>query len=174
MKLLRTIRLDPSDSLVFERAAVPGEWAVSGGFVFWSTEPELLTGKARVAFRSGLLGIDSLGWSTLAVVTAVGDDERRAAEEALALKLVSHFGAPSLAQARSAAQQEFAFAAELAEPPVGTLVAVHRSVEQGEVRERFRTLLPTGDEKHNRVFHFEMVEDDPEERLDLMSLKART
>ena len=28
LKLLRTIRLDPSDSFVFERAAEPGEWAV--------------------------------------------------------------------------------------------------------------------------------------------------
>ncbi|HVD73162.1 MAG TPA: DUF6505 family protein, partial [Xanthobacteraceae bacterium] len=27
MKLLRTIRLDPSDTFVFERAADPGEWA---------------------------------------------------------------------------------------------------------------------------------------------------
>ena len=30
MKLLRTIRLDASDSFVFERPAEPGEWAVSG------------------------------------------------------------------------------------------------------------------------------------------------
>ena len=33
MKLLRTIRLDPSDTFVFERAAEPGEWAVSGAFM---------------------------------------------------------------------------------------------------------------------------------------------
>jgi len=30
MKLLRTIRLDPSDKFVFDEAAEPGEWAVSG------------------------------------------------------------------------------------------------------------------------------------------------
>ena len=29
VKLLRTIRLDPSDTFVFERAAEPGEWAVT-------------------------------------------------------------------------------------------------------------------------------------------------
>jgi hypothetical protein len=34
LKLPRTIRLDPSDIFVFERAADPGEWAVSGDFVF--------------------------------------------------------------------------------------------------------------------------------------------
>src|SRR5262245_3275662 len=34
VKLLRTIRLDPSDTFVFDKAAEPGEWAVSGGFAF--------------------------------------------------------------------------------------------------------------------------------------------
>jgi len=38
MKLIRTIRLDPSDTFVFERAAEPGEWAVSGAFAFWRSE----------------------------------------------------------------------------------------------------------------------------------------
>jgi hypothetical protein len=30
VKLLRAIRLDASDSFVFDKAAEPGEWAVSG------------------------------------------------------------------------------------------------------------------------------------------------
>ena len=34
MRLLRTIRLDPSDTFVFANAAEPSEWAVSGTFVF--------------------------------------------------------------------------------------------------------------------------------------------
>ena len=53
MKLLRTIRLDPSDTFVFERAAEPGEWAVSGAFMFWDDDPAALDGKARAAFRGG-------------------------------------------------------------------------------------------------------------------------
>ena len=61
MKLLRTIRLDPSDTFVFERAAEPGEWAVSGAFVFWDADPATLSGKARAAFRGGFLGVESLG-----------------------------------------------------------------------------------------------------------------
>lgn len=173
MKLLRTIRLDASDTLVFNRAAEPGEWAVSGGFVFWEQPVDVLIGKEKMAFRSGLLGIDTLGWSTLAVVSDATEEERRAAVAVLAQKLVDHFGAPSLALAQAAAEQELAFAAELASPPVGTLVAVKRQVVEGEVREQFRTLLPTGDENHNRVFHFEMVEDEPEEQVDLMNLNGR-
>lgn len=38
MKLLRTIRLDLSDTFVFEHAAERGEWAVSSAFAvhgFW-------------------------------------------------------------------------------------------------------------------------------------------
>ncbi len=42
LKFPRTIRLDPSDTFVFERAAVPGEWAVSGAFAFWNRDPARL------------------------------------------------------------------------------------------------------------------------------------
>ena len=45
MKLLRTIRLDPSDTFVFDRAADPGEWAVSGAFMFADANPDTLDGK---------------------------------------------------------------------------------------------------------------------------------
>ena len=62
LKFPRTIRLDPSDTFVFERAAEPGEWAVSGAFVFWNRDAATLDQKQRVALRSGFLGIDSLGW----------------------------------------------------------------------------------------------------------------
>ena len=173
MKLLRTIRLDPSDTFVFNRAAEPGEWAVSGAFVFWDQPVETLLGKERAAFRSGLLGVASLGWSTLAVVSEANDDERAGAVEALARQLVARFGAPDLAMARAAAELEVAFSASLAEPAVGTLVAVHRTVEAGEIRERFRTLLPGVDERHDRAFSFAMVEDGEDEiseTIDLVGL----
>ena len=88
LKLPRTIRLDPSDTFVFERAAEPGEWAVSGAFVFWNLDPAGLAQKARVAFRSGLLGIDSLGWSTLAIVTEATEADREAMVERLAAQLL--------------------------------------------------------------------------------------
>ena len=39
MKLLRTIRFDDSDDQVYARAAVPGEWAVSGAFAFADATP---------------------------------------------------------------------------------------------------------------------------------------
>src|SRR6202011_5055515 len=113
LKLPRTIRLDRSDTFVFERAAEPGEWAVSGAFVFWNLDPASLGQKARVALRSGLLGIDSLGWSTLAIVTEATEADRQAMVERLAGQLLEKFGAPDLAAARLAAEEEVAFAASL-------------------------------------------------------------
>src|SRR3954465_11551566 len=84
LKLPRTIRLDPSDTFVFERAAEPGEWAVSGAFVFWNRDLTILNQKERVALRSGFLGIDSFGWSTLAIVTEASEAERQTMIDRLA------------------------------------------------------------------------------------------
>ena len=110
MKLPRTLRLDPSDMFVFDRAAEPGEWAVSGAFVFANADPATLSRKARVALRLGFLGVASLGWSTL-VEVAEGNAE--AVAHQLAHQLVARFGAPDLATALIAAREEVAFAASL-------------------------------------------------------------
>jgi hypothetical protein len=179
LKLPRTIRLDPSDTFVFERAADPGEWAVSGAFVFWNRDPAVLGQKQRVALRSGFLGIDSLGWSTLAIVGEATEADRGAMVERLARQLLDKFGAPDLAAARGAAEEEVAFAASLCDHASGTLLAVQRNVEDGEIRERFRTLKPreaAADadrlHAHARAFTFHEVEGDiePAEEVDLLGL----
>ena len=172
MKLLRTIRLDPSDTFVFERAAEPGEWAVSGAFVFWDMDPAALSGKARAAFRGGFLGVESLGRSTLVQIVEASEQDRAKVIETLAQKLVEHFGAPDLAAARIAAEEEVAFAASLCDHPKDTLVAVHRTHEDGNMREAFRTLHPRAGPKPLRAFAFLEVEgeEETEERVDLAGL----
>lgn len=172
MKLLRTIRLDPSDTFVFERAAEPGEWAVSGAFMFWDGDPAAMEGKRRAAFRSGFLGVQSLGWSTLVQVVEASDDDRLAAIDELAKHLVADFGAPSISEAVVAAEEEFAFAASLCDHPPDILIAVHRAVENGEIREAFRTLRPRGERKPMRAFSFIDVEgeEEPGESVDLAKL----
>lgn len=178
LKLPRTIRLDPSDTFVFERAAEPGEWAVSGAFVFWDGDPATLGQKQRVALRSGFLGVDSLGWSTLAVVTEATEAERQGVVDQLAGQLMEKYGAPDIEAARAAAEEEVAFAASLCDHPPQTLLAVHRSVENGEIRERFRTLKPRaiepGEDRlhtHASAFTFHEVEgDEPAEEVDLLGL----
>jgi len=172
VKLLRTIRLDPSDTFVFDRAADPGEWAVPGGFVFFPAGLEQLSGKARAAFRGGFLGIGSLGWSTLVQVVEATPADRAQIVERLAKQLLVHFGAPDLAAARAAAEEEVTFASSLAEHPPDTLIAVHRRCEDGDIRETFRTLRRAQGHKPSRVFAFLEVEggEEPDETVDLVSL----
>jgi Family of unknown function (DUF6505) len=171
VKLLRTIRLDQSDAFVFERAAAPGEWAVSGAFAFAHVDVGALTGKARAAFRSGFLGIESLGWSTLVEVAEASEWERAAAIERLAQQLVAGFGAPDLATARPAAAEEIDFSVALAEHPKGMLVAVSRKWEGGAIREAFRTLTPSIGPKPVRAYAFlEVVGEEPAEEVDLTNI----
>ena len=175
MKLLRTIRLDQSDTFVFDPAAEPGEWAVSGAFAFWHRDPAGLQGKARSAFRSGFLGVQSLGWSTLVQIVAATEEDRAAVVNQLARQLVAQFGAPDEAAARAAAEDEIAFVESLCSEPQDTLIAVHRSFENGQVREQFRTLRPRAGAKPARAFSFFDVEgeDEPDETVDLIGMAGK-
>jgi Family of unknown function (DUF6505) len=175
MKALRTIRLDASDTFVFETAAEPGEWAVSGAFVFASVDPATLKGKARAQFRSGFLGIQSLGWSTLVEVVETTEQERARAVDVLTQHLKAQFGAPNLETARAAAEQEIDFATSLAEHPSGMLAAVTRTVEAGSIRETFRSLRPAANRPPS-AFAFLLASDEgegPTEEVDLANLAKR-
>lgn len=182
LRLPRTIRMDPSDTFVFEKAAEPGEWAVAGTFLFHGRDIAALPRKARTAFRAGFLGIESFAHSTLVVVSEATPEEREAAIAMLAERFVAHLGAPDVATARPAAEEEIDFAADLCRGhAVGTLVALHREEEGGEIRERFRTLKPRaetvlGDPSmrgHDKAFFVvETDENEPEEHVDLMNLAS--
>ncbi|WGS18080.1 MULTISPECIES: DUF6505 family protein [unclassified Bradyrhizobium] len=162
MKLLRTIALDPSDTFVFDVSAEPGDWAVSGAFRFCDRDPAKLSGKDRSAFRSGFLGVRSWGWSTLVQIVHATEDDRRMLVELLARQLVDRFGAPDLATARVAAEEEVAFAQSLCTHPVSALIAVHRSASDDEVRESFRRLQLREGQRHGKAFSFMEIEDDIE------------
>lgn len=172
MKLLRTIRLDSSDTFIFPTTAAPGEWAVPGGFAFFGVGPATLEGKERSAFRGGFLGVASLGWSTLTQIVEATPRDRAAAIELLAQHLFDRFGAPDLLAARRAAAEEVEFSASLCDHPADTLIAMHRFVEDGAIRESFRTLRPRAGPKPLRVFSFVEVgeEDEPGETVDLAAL----
>jgi hypothetical protein len=118
-------------------------------------------------------------------VSEADEAERAEAEEVLAHQLVTRLGAPDAETARAAAREELTFAAELcAGHGVGTLVALHRSVDaDGSVRERFRTLRPRESTTlgaghlrgHDKAFF--VVETDEEESgdaVDLVSLLKGT
>ena len=176
MKLMRTIRLDPSDTFVFDPPAEPGEWAVSGAFAFWDRDPATLEGKRRTAFRSGFLGVSSLGWSTLVQIVEASAEDRAELVDALARQLVARFGAPDLTAASAAAEEEVAFAESLCSQPQDTLIAVHRTFEDGEVREQFRSLRPREGAKPARAFSFLEVEGEdaqPGDEVDLIGMAEK-
>ena len=174
MKLPRAIRLDPSDTFVFDRAAEAGEWVVSGAFMFGGHDVSALPVKEKVAFRSGWLGVQSFGWSTLAIVTEMTPAERATALEALASRIHEVFNAPSMNAARGAAEEELAFAASLCDHPINTLLAVQRTFEDGEIREQFRTIAAREDFTQGgfKVFSFAESEEpeEPAEEVDLAGL----
>jgi hypothetical protein len=154
MKLLRTIRLDISDAFLFPSAAEAGEWAVSGAFLF--SEPDLaaLQGQDLAAFRSGFLGVPSLGWSTLAQIVEASAEDRATAIDLLARCFAERLGAPDHQTALHAATEEIDFAMSLCDYPAGTFVAVDRSHENGTIREAFRTLRPRDDFQQWPVISF--------------------
>ena len=172
MKLLRTIQLDPSDTFVFEQAAEPGEWAVSGAFVFCNRDPVALEGKARTAFRSGFLGVSTLGWSTLVQIVDATENDRLTVVDRLAEQLMAKFGAPTRGEAVAAAEEEIAFAESLCNQPSDTLIAVHRTFDEGAVRESFRTLRPRSGAKPARAFSFLEVDGEDEQPAEDVSLIA--
>jgi hypothetical protein len=183
MRLPRVIRLDGSDAVVFAPAAAPGEWAVPGTFLFAGRDPDSLGRKERIAFRSGFLGVDSFGHATLAAVTQATAEERAAAVARLAAQFVARLGAPDLAAAMPAAEEEVAFAEDICRGhAVNTLIALHRAHEAGgAIRERFRSLKPRDETAfsadhlrgHDRAFHLVETDegDDDGHAVDLIALR---
>jgi hypothetical protein len=152
VKLLRTIRLDPSDTFIFERAAEPGEWAVSGAFVFSDDDPEQLEGKARSAFRGGFLGVQTLGWSTLVQIVEAGDDDRLPRSICWQSHL-REICAPSIAEAVAAAEENL-LAESLCNHPKTRLLRAPRA-RGGEIA-KLSALRPRTGRGHCAPLHFSM------------------
>jgi Family of unknown function (DUF6505) len=109
-------------------------------------------------------------------VVEASEADRAALVEALAQRLVGEFGAPDLVTARAAAEEEVAFAASLCDHANDTLIAVHRTFEDGCVRETFRTLRSRAGPRPLRAFAFLDVEGEaevPTEAVDLAALAGK-
>lgn len=151
MRFPRVVRLDDSDSRVYEKLAVPGEWAVPGSFVFVNVDPDSLSGKQQEAFCRGFLGTTSFGWGTLVMVDEIDDQEYQTVIERLADHFVRHYGAPDREAALAAAREEVGFAASLCDHEIHTLLALERKVEGDTIVENFRVVRPPSTIDHNGV-----------------------
>ncbi len=158
MKFPRTIRLDPSDVKVFPLAAEPGEWAVPGTFAFADAEPQSLSRKEQLAFKSGWLGTGSFGRSTMVQVVDITAEQYDDVVRMIADHLVSEYGAPDRDAAMTAARDEAADAAGLCDHPVNTLLAIEREFTDDGISERVRVIIPAPAGAHTRVL--EIVEDE--------------
>lgn len=136
--------MDASDVNVFERAAEPGEWAVTGSFQFVDADPETMDRKPKLAFASGWLGVDSFGWSTLVQVAHADSGAFDAAVRAVAGHLFRDFGAPDMMAALEAAREVVSEAAAIcADQDAGTLLAVQRDADARGIAERVRVVRKT-------------------------------
>jgi hypothetical protein len=141
MKLARTIRFDESDGNIFIRAAEPDEWAISGAFEFSNWTEEDLTGKKRQAFANGWLGLESFGRSTFVAVAAIEPHEYEDLIQRLAAHFMIAYGAPDLASARPAAEEELLFMRGLCEDHnANDLLIVERELVDAGVKESFRKI----------------------------------
>lgn len=159
MKFPRVLRLDQSDTQVFDRAAEPGEPAIPGGFAFLGREPDSLKGKEYIAFATGWLGIGSFGRSTLVEVSEIESEEFEAVVEQLAAHFVEHYQAPSLEEARPVAREEASYAAGLCEYGLNTMLALEREATDEGFRERFKVIHPERAQDHAKIWDIVADED---------------
>ena len=161
MKFLKTIRFDPSDDNVFDQAAAPDEWAVSGAFEFAGLEKDAVVGKAKQAFANGFLSLQSFGRSTFASVAELEEDGLEDIEHRLARHFVDRYGAPDEDAARPAAREEAQFVLDLCKDSlINTIFTVQRRfADDGQIKEEFRTIkAPDARPLHARIWN--VVEDD--------------
>lgn len=152
MKFLRTIRLDDSDISVFSKACEPGELAVPGTFSFSGTEAESLSNKEKLAFRSGWLGLESFGRTTLVQIVDVSEQVIDDAVRALADHFMVAFGAPDRETALEAARAEVGDAAALCEQAAGTLLAIEREIVEDGISERIRIVTRPKKGQHAKIW----------------------
>jgi hypothetical protein len=160
MKFPQTIQLDASDQYIFDNAARPGEWAVSGAFAFagGDVDPGALDGADEIAFASAFMGTKSFGWSTFVVVKEIPPESYAAVIADLADHFLAHYNAPDRDRALAAARQEAEFAASLCEHPLNTLLGIERSLGDDGITEQFRTIVGRDESAHGPAW--ELVEDD--------------
>ncbi|MDQ2091141.1 DUF6505 family protein [Marimonas arenosa] len=143
MKLAQVLRLDDSDENVFERAAQPGEWAISGGFAFSNWEEGDLVGQQRQAFTNGWMGLESFGRATFVVVTPISEEDYAALIDGLAIHFVEAWGAPGFEAARPVAEEELGHMREMCEDhDDNTLLIVERELVPAGLNEKFRAIVP--------------------------------
>ena len=143
MKLARAIHFDESDMNVFASPARTGEWCISGGFEFSNFTEADLVGKAKQAFTTGWMGIETFGRASLVAVAQIEPFEREALAKSLAQHFVDVYGAPSVNAAMGTALAEIDHMIDTCEEqPPNTLLTVARELTEAGVKESYGMIEP--------------------------------
>ncbi len=158
MKLAKIIHLDVSDQNIFPIPAEPGEWAITGTFGFVDADAHGFVGKQKIAFKSGWMGLNSFGRSTLVQVANLTAADHEQCIRRLASHLFSTYGAPDMLAAIEAAKLEINDMASLCEHAPGTLLAIGREAQPEGIAEQVRIVKPPDTDDHARMW--DIVSDD--------------
>ena len=139
MKFLKAVRLDDSDERVLAAeggAAVDGEWVVAGGYAV--CDPARGHRVPQCHCESTFVAVGSRRRCTIAEVAELDP----AMHEQLRAVLIRHFmedlGAPSAEAARSVAEEELSYTADLAAGfPEEVWITVQREATPDGVGERY-------------------------------------
>ena len=116
VKFLKAVRLDTSDSLVYSQEGVArdGEWLVSGGYAV--CDPTGVTHRTpNCHCLTSFVGVESHGRCTIAEVVEIDEKEYQRIIEHLARCFVDNLGAPTEDAARTVAEDEAQYTADLCE-----------------------------------------------------------
>lgn len=139
MRFLKAVRLDDSDERILAGeggAAEAGAWVVSGGYALC----DLATGhRARHCHcESTFVAVASQRRCTVAEIVEIDPATYERLEEALVRHFVDELGAPSEEAARSVAEGEMSYTADLASGfPEEVWITVKREATEEGVGERY-------------------------------------
>ncbi len=143
LKLASAVHFDESDRNTYFNSARTGEWCIPGSFEFSNWTQADLKGKARQAFSSGWLGLETFGRVTFVGVTRIEKLEIEGLVPSLAQHFVDIYGAPHIEAAMGVARQELDYMIGICgDHATGTLLTVSRELVAEGVHEQFRTIEP--------------------------------
>lgn len=159
MKFLKTIQFDPSDTFVFENAALPDEWAISGGFLFAGAKEGNLKGKVKQAFSNGFLSAENFGHTTFSSVAEINNEDLENLKTDLAQRFFDELNAPSIEEAKAVSEAEIKFVLDMCDGvAINSIFTVHRFFDElDEIKEEFRIVDAPGEKLHTRIW--EVVEE---------------
>jgi hypothetical protein len=139
MRLLKAVRLDDSDARILATeggAAEDGEWVIAGSYAVCDLAQGHRTPPCHCA--STFLAVASRRRCTIAEIAEIDPATYDQLKAALVLHFVHDLGAPSAEAARSAAEEELSYTADLASAfPEEVWITVNREATDEGIGERY-------------------------------------